>query len=37
MDFGTAGLGGSVEEVMEGIRAVTKVVLAEVEKSGQGY
>lgn len=35
MDFGTAGLGGSVEEVMEGIRAVIKVVLAEVEKSSQ--
>ena len=33
MDFGTAGLGGSVEEVMEGVRAVVKVVLSEVEKS----
>lgn len=36
MDFGTAGLGGSVDEVMGGIRAVIKVVLAEVEKSDQG-
>jgi len=35
MDFGTAGLGGSVEEVMEGIRTVIKAVLAEVEKSSQ--
>lgn len=31
MDFGNAGLGGSVEEVMEGIREVIRVVRAEVD------
>lgn len=35
MSFSSAGMGGTVEEEMEGFKAVVEVVMAEVDKSSQ--
>ena len=35
MSFSSAGMGGTVEEEMEGFKAVVEVVMAEVDKPSQ--
>lgn len=34
MSFASAGMGGTVEEEIEGFRQVAAVIIAEVEKAG---
>lgn len=36
MSFASAGMGGTVEEEMEGFKSVVEIVVQEVEKSKKG-